>query len=403
MRALLLNQFFPPDAAPTGELLADVAEELAARGWDVTVVCGRSRYAGDGGRAVNGVRVLRAPALPFARGKAARVMSYASYMAAALWRGLREPQPDLVLSMTTPPLLSVIGDLLKRRRGCAHVIWEMDLYPDLATALGVLRPHGKPARALAGLAGGARRRADAILVLGECMKERLRGQGIAESKLHIADNWADGECIRPQPRAVNAGALHVLYSGNLGMAHDTETICRAMEAMKHDRRVRFTFAGGGARRGEVEEFCRRRGLSHVSFQPYRPKAQLGAALGAADIGLVTQLPASLGCLVPGKIYGIMAAERPILFIGPKQAHAARLIARHGCGWQVDCGDWQSAVALLDHLACSPGEIEEAGARARKAFLEHYDRPAGVDRVVDCLLAASSSSVPETEAVSQVHS
>jgi hypothetical protein len=108
----------------------------------------------------------------------------------------------------------------------------------------------------------------------------------------------DGVLIRPQPRVSRNGTLHVLYSGNLGLAHDVETICRVMEALKDDRRFQFTFAGGGARRDEVEEFCRGKRLRRVSFQPYCPRERLGDALGTADIGLVTQLPASLGSLVP---------------------------------------------------------------------------------------------------------
>src|SRR5206468_2738880 len=121
-----------------------------------------------------------------------------------------------------------------------------------------------------------------IIVLGSCMRERLLRHGAAPEKIHIAHNWANGALIRPQWRPVN-GALQVLYSGNLGMAHETETICAVMEALKDDRRFQFTFAGGGSRRAGVEAFCLRSGMRNVTFKPYCERKDLSAQLAKADI------------------------------------------------------------------------------------------------------------------------
>src|SRR4051812_34387016 len=103
MRVLLINQFFRPDAAPTAELLADVAERLVAEGCSVSVVCGRNSKDADGGGEIPGVEVRRAPVFPFGRGRLTRLLSYASFFQAALWHSLIRERPDVVVTLTTPP------------------------------------------------------------------------------------------------------------------------------------------------------------------------------------------------------------------------------------------------------------------------------------------------------------
>jgi len=387
MRYLLLNQFFAPDLAPTGHLLGDVVQEIASQGHDAAVVCARATYAGAAGgseaRSPERVRVLRTPCLPFGRGRGARLLSYASFYVGALWQSLWATDCDAVVTMTTPPMLSLIGTLLKKLRGVRHYIWEMDLYPDVAVALGVLAPHSLLARVLGRLATYSRRNADAVIVLGPCMRDRVVAAGVPADRVHTADNWADGALVRPRPFP-SPKPLVVLYSGNLGLAHDIQTIAAGMDVLSEDDRFHFVFAGGGARRRELEEICRARAVANVSWQPYKAWESLGAHLATCHVGLVTQTPASLGTLVPGKIYALMAAGRPLLFVGPREATAARIIERFGCGWQIDAGDSNGLVQLLRLLAGAPQLAADAGARARRAFIANYDLPAGVSAVLDAI-------------------
>jgi colanic acid biosynthesis glycosyl transferase WcaI len=375
MRVLLMNQFFAPGVAPTGQLLADVARELAARGHSVRVVC-----AG-GAPPAAGVRVLRVAATRFTRSRAGRLLSYASFYVGALWYGLWAPRMDVVVTLTTPPLLCLVGTLLHKLRGARHIIWEMDVYPDIAEAVGVLRPGSLVARAIGALADYSRRNASEVIALGPCMRERLVARGVP--RVRVAANWADGALIRPRPFPPSE-PLTVLYSGNLGLAHDVETVAAAMDRLKDDGRFRFVFAGGGPRREALQAFCRSREIPNVRWMPYQDFEDLPAHLADCHIGLVTQTTESLGAVVPSKLYALMAAGRPILFIGPRQATPARVIEEFGCGWQIDPGDSDALAALLRLLAVSPQPIEEAGARARKAFVAHYDLPTGVARILEVL-------------------
>lgn len=156
--------------------------------------------------------------------------------------------------------------------------------------------------------------------------------------------------------------------------------------LAEDSRFSFTFAGGGPRRKSLEDACRELRVPNGSFESYRDASALSEHLGSCDIGLVTQNPATLGCVVPSKTYALMAAARPILFIGPRESTPALNIERFRCGWQIDPGDVNALVDLLNLLATEPELVREAGRRAYAAFREHYDLPQGVARIARILEA-----------------
>jgi glycosyltransferase involved in cell wall biosynthesis len=226
------------------------------------------------------------------------------------------------------------------------------------------------------------------------MAERLAERGIPADKIHIAENWADGTKIRPT--AFPRGPLTVLYSGNLGLAHEVDTIRGTMLRLRDDDRVRFVFAGGGYSRNGLEDFCRRNALERVAFRPYCDLAELGQRLSEGHVGLVTQKMETVGCVVPSKVYGIMAAGRPVLYVGPKKGTPARIIEQFRCGWQVDCGKADGLAELLGYLAEHREEVEEGGRRARLAFEAHYDLPAGVARVCEILGVSVHRGAPAPE-------
>jgi glycosyltransferase involved in cell wall biosynthesis len=254
----------------------------------------------------------------------------------------------------------------------------MDVYPDIAVEMGVLSARSPLTRLVAWAFDFARLRADGIIALGEEMKDRLITHGIPAEKIHVCENWADGRDIVPLP--FPDGPLTLYYSGNLGIVHDVNTILGVMEHFRNDPRFRFLFAGGGSRRASFEALCHERSLDNVFFGPYCDRTDLGARLAQGHIGLVTQLPESLGSVVPSKTYGIMAAGRPVLFIGPKLATPGRIVEKHRCGWHIEPGDAGVLVQLLETLARRPELIHHAGARARQAFEQHYDRPIAVARL-----------------------
>jgi len=385
VKILVMNQFYWPDSAATSQLLTDLTLALAEEGHEISAICADSGYAVSADTPPPPVRIHRIKTLPFSRGVLARVLSYLSFYVVAAVRALTLPRHDVVLTLTTPPLLSVVGTLIRTLRGSRHFIWEMDVYPDVAIDLHYFKAGGVADRGVGLLADFSRRRADGIIALGECMKERLIARDIEADRIFVAENWADAKAIRPITRTGDdLDRLVLLYSGNLGLAHDVDTIAGAMVRLREDDRFRFLFVGGGGRSKELAAFCQVNKLCATEFRPYAQRSSLSESLATGDIGLVTQRDACCGSVVPSKVYGLLAAGRPILFIGPRAATPARIVERYGCGWQIDCGDVAGLTSLLLRLANDPAEVHAAGQRARAISLLHYDRPLGVARIANIL-------------------
>lgn len=391
MKILLLNQFFWPDSSATSQLLTDLARGLAERGHDVYAISADTRYAVQSNNTPPQVNMIRVKSSGFRRGRLGRVLSYASFYLGAAFQTLTAPRPDLVLTLTTPPLISLLGTLSKGLRGSRHFIWEMDVYPDVAVDLKYFQAGGWIARLTGALADWSRRHADGIIALGECMKTRLKARSIPADRIFVADNWADGASILPVPRPfADDGRTVLLYSGNLGLAHDLDTLTGAIQNLRHDQRFEFVFVGSGGRRDELAAFVADKQISNVHLRPYVERESLGESLSHGDIGLVTQREECCGSVVPSKVYGLLAAGRPILFIGPRDATPARIIEKFRCGWHINCGDITGLTHLLLSLAESPAEVANAGKRARQALVERFDLPIGIERIA-AILGANTTN------------
>lgn len=380
MRVLFINQFYAPDEAATAQLLGDVVAGIAR---DAGVVCGASSYAGGTSAAFDSVAVRRVPAPAFGHGRVRKLWSYGGFYSGALLAALRAPRPEVVVTMTTPPLLGLIGLALQKMRGARHFIWEMDVYPDIANELGVFQEGGVVDRIVGWLADWPRRKADGVIVLGPCMAARIQGRGVDASRIHICHNWADGEAVRPQPFAED-GRLKVLYSGNFGLAHDFDTVAGALRILGKDPQFEFLFSGGGPQLWRLKAICEENGYTSCRFQGFQPREALGGLLAGCDVGLVTQKDGTEGAVVPSKTYGLMAAGRPVAYVGPDSATPAWLIEEHRAGWRFANGDVEGLVSCLRALRACPESYQEAGRRARLAFEEHYDLKIGVSRFLQTI-------------------
>jgi len=349
---LFVNRVLDPEAGATGRLLHDLAGAMAAAGWRVTVVaCGPAEPP-------PGVAYRpAAPRLDGGRlGRAAALLRLATAALAA-------PRHDVVVTMTDPPLLGLLGPLL-RRRGTALLHWCQDLYPALFPALGLDLPPPL-LRALERLAALALNRHDAVLAIGRCMAERLAGQGV--ERVSVLPNWPD-PAIAPLPRRAG-GPFTVLYSGTLGLAHPMAALLDAAERLRDEPDIRFVIAGAGSRRAELAAAVAARGLSRVALRPAAPRGALSAHLAAADLLVATMAPAALGGLVPSKVAGALAAGRPCLLLGPAAGEAATLIRRHGAGAVLPADDGAALAAEIRRLRDDPAALEAACAAALRAVAD----------------------------------
>jgi glycosyltransferase involved in cell wall biosynthesis len=384
MKILLLNQFFPPDLAPTGQMAADLAEDLVAAGDSVIVLASRGDYLGGERQPPRstwrGVEIHRVAATSLGkRTLAHRALDYASFYASAAFTLSRMARHDVVVAMTTPPLIAAAG-LAVTRKGSKLVYWVQDLYPEIAVAFGALSDRAPTTRAMAALSRKVMAASASIVVLGDVMKERAVQAGAAPDRVAVIPNWADGEVIRPVPFESNplredlaCGARFVvLYSGNIGRAHDVTTLVEATKLLAPRTDIAFVVQGDGAKRAELA--LATRGLPNVRFVPYQPREKLSESLSAADLHLITLAPNVLGLLEPSKLYGVMAAGRPSVYVGPARSEVARTIRQEQIGACVENGDATGLVNAILTRVAEPGGGREEGPRARVAFDRAYSRP-----------------------------
>ena len=409
MRIIFVNRFFYPDHSATSQMLTDLAFQLAADDFDVEVVTSRQRIDEPSAslpprETVNRVQVHRVWSSRFGRGHfLGRPLDYLSFHFGARWRLRRLCRAgDVLVSKTDPPLLSVTAGRVARQRGAAHCTWLQDLFPEVATALGVAGLGGRIGRTLEGWRDRSLREAAMNVAIGEGMASRVLAAGVEPGRVRIIHNWCDGEAVRPRSRESCAlrrewghqGRFVVGYSGNLGLAHEFDTLLRAAIDLADDERFCFLLIGGGRRIGALREAVVSRGLANVVFEDYQPRERLADSLAVADVHLVSLLPELEGLIVPSKIYGVLAAGRPAIHIGAPDGEVARIVGDAGCGAVVGCGDGPGLVKLLRELADDPGRCEAMGVAARRAFERRYSMVLGLDAWRQTLrrLAASQSDI-----------
>ena len=390
MRVIFLNRFYWPDEPATAQLLADLAEGLAARGHDVTVIAshpGRPEVSRAETR--RGVRIARVAGTRWAgAGLAGKAADFATFFAGACWRLLfTARRGDTVVSLTDPPLIGVGVWPVAGMRGARLVHWVQDIYPELAMELGGYRW----LRVLRPLRNLAWRRADRCVTLGSGMAAVLAEAGVAAEKIRVIPNWAPAG-LAPAPAEIAdplraewglAGRFVVAYSGNLGRVHDLDPVLALAEALRDTPSVVFVFIGGGAQRAPLEAEAARRGLPNVLFHPPQPRARLAESLALGDAHLVTLRPGCERYVFPSKLYGAAAVGRPVIFIGPPGSEFARLVAERGFGRAFARTDLAALAAFVRGLAADRAAVVRLG----KAAAQFSTDTGGADAALARWLAA----------------
>jgi glycosyltransferase involved in cell wall biosynthesis len=308
---------------------------------------------------------------------------YLSFHAGAMLRALRLPRFDIVVTLTTPPLIGLVGAALRRLKGSWHVYWSMDLHPDASLALGKMSRKNPLVRAVASLSDRLYRGADRVVALGPYMSDRLLAKGVKPGRVVNIPVWSRKDEVYPLPREGHPlkaqlgleGKFVVLYSGNLGLAHRFDEFLEAARRLRHRGEIVFLFVGDGPRLREVAGPKEAEGLDNVVLLDYFPREQLHASLSAADLHLISLRPEMTGVCVPGKLYGAMASGRPVLFVGPEHCETADAIRRAECGFTLRPDEPQAVVEAIERLAADPELAQEQGERGLSAFVAEHERDA----------------------------
>jgi colanic acid biosynthesis glycosyl transferase WcaI len=386
MRVIFVNRYFFPDVSATSQMLFDLSSRLVQQGVQVHVVCSDQLYDNPAAKLpkkeiVQGVQVHRTWTSRFGRDRlAGRAIDYGSFYVTASMKLLALlRRGDTVVAKTDPPLISIAAASVARMRGARLVNWLQDVFPEVASHLGANPLPGWLNRRLQRLRDYSLRAAQTNVVLGTRMRQHLERLSIPSGQIRIIENWADGDAV--MPKTIESCELRaqlgimdkfvVVYSGNLGRAHEFETLLAAAELLRGAPDIVFLMIGGGARMLDLRTAVEQKQLRNFHFLPYQPREQLSDSLAAADVHLACLLPQLEGLIVPSKFYGILAAGRPTIFIGDIDGELGRIIHSTQCGSSVAIGDADGLVRAIRQLQTDTSMREQMGARARTLFIEKY--------------------------------
>jgi glycosyltransferase involved in cell wall biosynthesis len=383
-RFVIFTQVFIPDPASVGQHIADVAFEMARRGYTVRVYTANRGYDDPTKKypkreAINGVEVFRLPLSSFGkRSILTRIVGTASFMIQAVTRGIFMQNLAGILFSTSPPLIGIVATTVRMFRGVPLAYWAMDLNPDQLLALKKIPRGGMMARTLEAGNRLVLQNATLVVALDRFMAERLRPRGRLRDKMVVIPPWPHETFVDPVPHDENPfrkkhgleGKFVVMYSGNHSPSNPLDTVLEAAVRLKHDDRIRFAFVGGGIGKKAVEEFIAAHNLTNCLSLPYQPIEDLRYSLSAADVHVVSLGNEMVGIIHPCKVYGAMAVARPVLFVGPAPSHIADLVDKHGFGVHHAHGDVEGVVQSIQRLSREPREVLESMGREGQQVLRH---------------------------------
>jgi len=405
---VILNQFYAPDVASTGHLLHELATDLARRGFGVKVITCRPSYGPPETwqpcplhEVKDGVEVHRMLTTRLSKDNIlGRLTNFATFMIPLTLRMLFSSRSQSVhLYTTNPPFLGVIGAIVSVVRRHRYVLLLHDAYPQMAVWVGTIKKHGFIDRCWHVMNRFTYKHAEQTIVLCQAAKKLVcETYDIGADRVHVIPNWADGEELKPKPKSQSEFAsaqglvepFTVMYSGNLGLYYEFETLLNAAELLKGEN-FRLVLIGAGGRKNWIAEQIDKRKLTNTRLLPYQPFDKLPDSLNACDASLVTIARGIEGISFPSKLYTTLAIGKAVLSLSEADSELRTLINNNGVGRWFEVGDAQGLANGIREMMRDPAGTAEMGRRARALFEEHYTREAAGAQYADVLRRAAPGS------------
>ncbi len=388
-KIIFINRYFYPDESATSQILTDLAFHLAEKGYDINVITSRLTY-GDPSKKHpkyeihKGVEIIRIKTSSFGRSNIiGRILDYVSFYFLIIFAVLKKASKgDIVIAKTDPPLLGVLVGYLANFKKSHCMNWLQDIYPDIAEKVDT--PLIKPwlATPLRRLRNRSLKKARHNIVIGAAMQQFLISQGVNKTKISLIPNWCNDEVIVPvnlkqNPLRKDWGFkptdFVIAYSGNLGWAHDFNTILDAASLLRDKPNIFFLFISGSKFHNLLKEIKVQRKLDNIIHKPYQPREKLHLSLGVANVHWFSLKPEIEGTLLPSKFYGIAAAGKAALFVGNKNGEIGEMIKTAKCGLSFDIGEGQALADSILSLSQSPDRCAQYGQNARVLLEKKYTK------------------------------
>ncbi|UYZ64513.1 glycosyltransferase family 4 protein [Hymenobacter weizhouensis] len=294
-------------------------------------------------------------------------------------------QFDAVLTSSPPHSTQLIGRELKRRYGLR---WLADLrdpwtdiyyYPELQ--------HTPPARWLdARYERQVLLEADEVLVTSPNTKRLLLGKSpqLLADKFHVLPNGYDEDDFRT-PSTPPTDALLITHTGTITETYHIEQLLAALAECQRrhpDVPLRLRFVGKVS--AGVQQQVEQAGLAaQTEFVPFVPHDESVRYLLRSTVLLmaIPDVENNFGIL-PGKVFEYLAANKPVLCVGPVGSDADTLLEECGAGRALPYDGYAAMLEQLETLVAqwriSPNLDLPALSHAR------YSRRALTERLVELI-------------------
>lgn len=404
---VILNQYYVPDVASTGHLLAELAHEAARLGRKVSVISSFPSYGPpetwqpcEAREVRDGVRVWRMKTTRFRKDSlVGRASNSATFLVPLGIRMLLARSRGRIFMYTSnPPFLGIIGGVVSLFRRHDYIVLLHDSYPHLAVLVGKIKSGSIIERAWHQVNRLFYRRALHTIVLCDKAKELVvREYGVSPRRVQVIHNWADPKMLRPVPKGECAFARQhgydrtftLLYSGNLGLYYEFDTMLEAANRLRDDSGFRLVFVGAGGKKAYIERRIAELRLPNVDVHQYQPFEALNDSLNSCDASMVTIAQGVEGISFPSKFYSSLAVGKPVLALSEPGSELQRMVGDTSSGLWSPIGDVEALLANIAALRADPARAVSMGRAAREAMERRFTIQAATKeylRVVD--LAAS---------------
>ncbi len=392
MRILVFTQYYPPDFGGNAMLMDQLSQDLSKMGHEVEVITSFPHYPSgivphkyrrrllrvERNEEVKVIRtwLYTSAKKTFRR----RLANYASSAVFSLVAGLFTRRPDAAIVYTPPLSLAVAATISCSVRRIPLIVSVQDIFPDVAVNLGVVSEKSLLVKVARIFERAVYNQASRIAVIGDSFRENLTRKGVASEKIERISNWIDTDFITPRPRDNIFSREHdlneryvVQYAGNLALTSGVESVLECARLAKQHKDILFLFVGDGILKEGMQKRAVQSRMKNVMFLPFQPYENLPFVLASADVCLVTLGAKAHATSVPGKLYTIMAAAKPVVAAIDSSSETARQVESAGCGVIVAP---ESPKAMLDailQLKSSSKRAGEMGKRGLQCVRKEYSR------------------------------
>lgn len=393
-KLLIYAHYFYPDVASTGQILMELTEGLKET-FDITVVCVVPSYTGVieekykkqkyYKEEINGIKVLRVRVPEFSKiNKISRVKNLLAYFINSILATFKLEKQDYIFTISQPPILGgVLGVIGKLIKGGKLIYNIQDFNPEQTMAVSYVNNKLLLKISMA-IDKFTCRRSDKVIVVGRDMQETLKGRFKNIKKVPSNDfvnNWVDENEIYPleddnkkvmefKEKYNLQDKFIIMYSGNIGLYYDLENIIKVIGEFKDREDIVFAFVGEGTVKKKIEKYSIENDLLNVRFIPYQDKKELVYSLNSADIHWVVNAKGIKGISVPSKLYGVMAAGKPVLGVLEKGSEGRIILEESKCGVCAEPGSYKEIEENINYVIEHKEEIKEMGRNGR-VYLEKY--------------------------------